>query len=129
MYTLMKSTIVKHKGWLVTLCLGVVLCTLMNYHKVRQISTNYLHDLINRREIANVTIVKNRLSIREQYTAEITLTSVALKRYSQLGVTFSTSEMGPHLVVFAGSSMDEVNQWERNLKDGNRNTFFVEKSY
>jgi hypothetical protein len=101
----------------------------MNYHKVRQISTNYLHDLINRREIANVTIVKNRLSIREQYTAEITLTSVALKRYSQLGVTFSTSEMGPHLVVFAGSSMDEVNQWERNLKDGNRNTFFVEKSY
>jgi|GEM_PF-5954031 len=129
MYDRMKSIGMKYKGWLITLFLGIAVPMLTNYHTVRHISTDYLGDLINRQEITRITVVKDRLSIRERYTAEITLTSNALKRYSQKGVTFSPSKVGPHFVVFAGSSTSEVNQWEQNLKDGNRNRFPVEKGY
>lgn len=129
MYDLLKSIGMKYKGWLIALTLGIAISMLTNHRTVRQISVDYLRHLINRREIARITVVKSRLSIRERYTAEITLTSNGLKRYNQKGITFSSSEMGPHLVVFAGSSTSEVNQWELNLNDGNRNYFPVEKSY
>lgn len=129
MYALIKSVVAKYKGWFVTLCLGVGLSMLTNYHTVRQISTSYLRDLINRQEVAHIAIVKNRLAIRGRYTAEITLTATALKRYKQQGVNFSSLKLGPHFSTFAGSSTEEVAQWETNLKGENRQSLSIKKSY
>ena len=123
----MKSIVVKYKGWFVALSVGIVMSILLSYPSVRQISPAYLRYLINRRDIAHITVVKNRLAIRERYTAQITLTPTALERYSQKGAKFS--ETGPHLLVFAGSSTSEVNQWEQNLKESNRNSFSLKKDY
>lgn len=127
MYTLMKSIVVKYKGWFVTLSVVIVLCILLISPTVRQISPAYFRYLVNRRDIAHVTIVENRQGTRGRYTAEITLTPTALKRYSQKGAKFS--ETGPHFLVFAGSSTSEVKEWEQNLKDSNRNSFSLEKDY
>ena len=127
MYTVMKSIVVKYKGWFVALSVGIALSILLNNSTVRQISPTYFRYLVNRQDIAHITVVKNRLAIRERYTAEITLTSTALEKYTQKGAKFS--KMGPHLFVFAGSSADEVNQWEQNLKDRNRNSFSLKKDY
>lgn len=127
MYALIKSVVIKYKGWLVTLCLGLGFSMLTNYSTVRQISTNYLRDLINRQEVASITTVKNSLSIRDRYTAEITLTPAALRRYKQQGVTLSS--LGPHFSTFAGSSRQEVDQWETNLKEENRQPLPIKKGY
>lgn len=127
MYALIKSVVLKYKGWLATLCLGVGFSMLTNYSTVRQISTNYLRDLINRQEVTSITTIKNSLAIRNRYTAEISLTPAALKRYKQQGVTLSS--LGPHFSAFAGSSRQEVDQWEANLKKGNRQLLFLKKGY
>lgn len=123
----MKSIVVKYKGWFVVLSVGIALSILLNNPTVRHISPTYLRHLINRQDISHITVVKNRLPIPERYTAEITLTPAALERYRQKGAKFS--KMGPHLLVFAGSSTSEVNQWEQNLKDRNRNSFSLKKDY
>ncbi len=127
MYVQIKSIVGTYKGWLITLSLGVVLAMLLNDQSARQISPSYLRYLINRRDIAHISLAKHTLSIREQYTAEITLTPTALERYSQKGARFS--KIGPHFLVFAGSSPSEVKTWEQNLKGINRNSFSFIKNY
>lgn len=127
MYTRMKLIVINYKWVVVTLFVGMVLAILLINPTVRRISPTYFRYLINRRDIAQITVVRNRLAIRERYTAQITLTPAALRRYGQKGAKFS--KMGPHLLVFAGSSTSEVNQWEQNLKDSNRNSFSLEKDY
>jgi hypothetical protein len=118
MFTLMKSLLVTYKGWLIAITLGVALSVLFSYPATRQISQAYLQDLIKRQEVAAIRIVKSRFSVQGQYTAEITLTPAAMKRYKQHGVVFASSKKSPHFMTVAGSSTEEVKKWKIDLSNG-----------
>ena len=129
MYSLMKSIVARYRGWLVAGSLGLALPILTDNYTVRQVSQTYLRDLIKRQEIASLLIVKNRLTLRERYNAEITLTPAAIRRYEQKGITFPSSKMSHHFCTFAGSSTDEVDKWEKNLSNTNTNSFSIRRNY
>jgi hypothetical protein len=125
----MKATILTYQGWLLTLCLAIVLSLIVSPARIRPISADYLQNLIENREVASITIVEKEPGIRERYTAEITLTPAARKKYDQLRATFLNPEKGPHFISAIGSSESDVRIWKEGLQARDKIRFAFTRRY
>ncbi|MFD2569596.1 hypothetical protein ACFSUS_03070 [Spirosoma soli] len=102
-----------YRGWLVAL-LMVGMIALPSYYMTHTfVSSEALNGAVNRDEVAKIVVVRDRLALSEEYTAEITLNSTGLKRYKRYRADVFSNTDGPHLTV-EGSSQKEVNWW-RNI--------------
>ncbi|WP_373513374.1 hypothetical protein [Persicitalea sp.] len=109
----MENLISKYRGWLVAFCLAIAFSFVISPQQTREISNSRLQKVIEDREVASISIVESKAGIRGKYTAEITLTTAASEKYSQLTAGISSPEEGPHFVCSIGNSREEFDRWKR----------------
>ena len=111
----MRNLFVKYRGWLIAFFAAIAFSMIVSPREVRDISMGRLQGSIKNQEVASITIVESNAGNQERYTAEITLTPAAMRKYSQLGADFPSFAEEPHFVCLVGNSMEEVNQWKNSL--------------
>ncbi|QHV99414.1 hypothetical protein [Spirosoma endbachense] len=69
----------QYRGWFIALLIPSLLCLLAAEGGGPVVSSAYMYTLLKAQEVAQITVVKDKLSFTN-YTAEIRLTSEALKK-------------------------------------------------
>ncbi len=125
----MRSLFVKHRGWLIACFVAVAFSMIVSPREVRDISTSRLQGLIKDQEVASITVIESKAGNGEEYTAEITLTSAAMRKYGQFGADFPSSAGEPHFVCSIGNSREEVKQWREKLSNRDNTKILVGKHF